>query len=92
MKEDNLETNLIEKQLSQDNFLNARLNKEESEIYNKSGQKLCVFDYSSVLTDAKDDAKDYVDNFIETKTLEISNNSDFRVIGWNKNSIFFLKD
>ncbi len=88
MNEDDLETNIIEKQLSKANFLKTRLNKEKSEIYNKSNQKLCVFDYNAELKNIKK----YVDNFIETKTLEISNNSDFRVIGWNKNSIFFLKD
>ena len=88
MKENDLEIDIIEKQLSKDNFLNTRLNKKESEVYYKSDQKLCVFDYNSELKDEKDN----VDNFIETKTLEISNNSDFRVIGWNKNSIFFLKE
>ena len=88
MNEDDLETDIIEKQLSKENFLITRLNRKESEIYSKSDQKLCVFDYNTELKDAEE----YVDNFIATKTLEISNNSDFRVIGWNKNSIFFLKE
>jgi hypothetical protein len=86
--DDYLETNLIEKKLSKDKFLKTQYNLEESKVYDKSDQKLCVFDYNSELKDAEE----YVENFIETKTLEISNNSDFRVIGWNKNSIFFLKE
>lgn len=86
--DENLETSLIEKKLSKDNFLKTHLNIEESEVFNKTGQKLCVFDYNQEL----EGANEYIENFIETRTLEISNNSEFRVIGWNKNSIFFLKD
>jgi hypothetical protein len=86
--DDNLETNLIEKKLSKTNLLKTRFDLEESEIYHKSNQKLCVFNYNTELKNAEE----FVENFIETKSLEISNNSEYRVIGWNKNSIFFLKD
>jgi hypothetical protein len=77
----------LEKKLTKKKLLKAKLNKLYSKLFSKERQELYVFDYKP-----ENKNSDNIENFLKLKSLEISNSTDFSIIGWNKNHIFFLKE
>ena len=80
--------NDIEKELTQEKVLKTKLNEKYTNIFAKKNQQLCVFGYEK----EKDINSGSLDSFIQKKSLAITETSDFQVIGWNKNNIYFLKE
>ena len=80
------ETQRIEEILCKKNILQAKLDIESSSLYYKKLHHVCVFNYCKENTDSM-----LIENYLEIKGSEISDSTNFLMIGWNKNSIYFLR-